>query len=128
MLLGFLPGSASHQVGLKPSFLRCETGFFTLGPCLLGRGAQSTCREQRGPVAGGACQSPLPAPTAPGLFLPGSQGTTAKGTGFMVLWLPPIGQLPHGAHNTLFHVRTKNRLREEGKGAAKVTQASGGET
>lgn len=38
----------------------------------------------------------------------------------------PSGQLPHGAHNTV--PREKNRLREEGKGTAKVTQAAGGET
>lgn len=89
-----------------------------------------TAERLQGAVPGSVCQSPSPPPTAPGLFLPGSQGTSVKGdhgqnsTGFMVA---PLGQLPT-VLPTLFHVRTKSRLREEGKGTAKVTQAAGGET
>lgn len=63
-----------------------------------------TAERLQGAMPGSVCQSPSPPPTAPGLFLPGSQGTSVKGdhgrnsTGFTVA---PSGQLPHGAHNTV---------------------------
>lgn len=137
-MLGFLPGSAGRQVraSSSPSSDKKQAFFFFFlpsGPCPLGRGVrgwtQQSAERLQGAVPGSACQSPSPPPTAPGLFLPGPQGTNVKGdhgrssTGFMVA---PSGQLPHGAHNTV--PREKNRLREEGKGTAKVTQAAGGET
>lgn len=107
--------------------------FLPSGPCPLGRGVrgwtQQSAERLQGALPGSVCQSPSPPPTAPGLFLPGPQVTNVKGdrgrssAGFMVA---PSGQLPHGAHNTV--PREKNRLTEEGKGTAKVTQAAGGET
>ena len=44
-----------------------------------------------------------------------------------VLRLPPRGSF-RTVLTTLFHGRTTSRLREEGKGTAKVTQAARGET